>query len=172
VRDVWHALSGRRLRRWHGGADGRGAKVSDTDAAEALLEIARRRTPEGDFRCGDMEELPFAAQSFEAVTGFNSLQYAGNPAVALREARRVSRLRQGEGRLVRSGLKKIAACRDREGTLHLHSANCTHLGCVALEFPGAMLGLPLPRLAIRARWDRPQWTSRFAPCRHPEAGQA
>ena len=42
----------------------------------------------------------------------------------------VQGLRPGEGRLVRSGLKKIAACRDRQGTLHLHSAGCTHMGCV------------------------------------------
>ncbi|WP_404979203.1 Rieske 2Fe-2S domain-containing protein [Bradyrhizobium sp. SHOUNA76] len=39
-------------------------------------------------------------------------------------------MRPGEERLVRSGLKKIAACRDRNGRLHLHSASCTHLGCV------------------------------------------
>jgi glycine/D-amino acid oxidase-like deaminating enzyme/nitrite reductase/ring-hydroxylating ferredoxin subunit len=42
----------------------------------------------------------------------------------------VERLRPGEGRLVRSGLKKIAACRDQNGKLHLHSASCTHLGCI------------------------------------------
>ena len=72
-------------------AAARGAKVSGIDAAEALLAIARRRTPAGDFRCGDIEELPFAAQSFDVVTGFNSFQYAGNPAVAIREARRVCR---------------------------------------------------------------------------------
>ncbi|MGY4287708.1 hypothetical protein ACVWXO_006928 [Bradyrhizobium sp. LM2.7] len=63
----------------------------------------------------------------------------------------VEGLRPGEGRLVRSGLKKIAACRDRGGNLHLHSASCTHLGWrCALEFAGAMLGLPVSRLAVRA----------------------
>lgn len=69
----------------------RGAHVSGIDAAEALLAIARRRTPDGDFRCGDLEELPFDDGSFDVVTGFNSFQYAGNPAVALDEARRVTR---------------------------------------------------------------------------------
>ena len=72
-------------------AAARGAQVSGIDAAEALLDIARRRTPGGDFRRGDMEELPFDDHCFDVVTGFNSLQYAGNPAVALREARRVTR---------------------------------------------------------------------------------
>jgi len=72
-------------------AAARGAQVSGIDAADALLDIARRRTPEGDFRNGDLEELPFDAQAFDVVTGFNSFQYAGNPIVALREARRVTR---------------------------------------------------------------------------------
>jgi SAM-dependent methyltransferase len=69
----------------------RGAQVSGIDAAEPLLEIARRRTPMGDFRRGDLEELPFNDRSFDVITGFNSFQYAGNPVVALAEARRVSR---------------------------------------------------------------------------------
>lgn len=68
-----------------------GMQVSGIDAAEALLKIARRRTPEGDFRRGDLEDLPFDDRSFDLVTGFNSFQYAGNPVVALAEARRVTR---------------------------------------------------------------------------------
>ena len=72
-------------------AAARGARVSGLDAAEALLEIARRRTPTGDFRLGDLEELPFDDDSFDVVTGFNAFQYAGNPVVALAEARRVTR---------------------------------------------------------------------------------
>ena len=72
-------------------AAARGAEVSGIDAAEALLAIARSRTPAGDFRRCDLEELPFADRSFDVVAGFNSLQYAGNPAVALGEARRVTR---------------------------------------------------------------------------------
>jgi SAM-dependent methyltransferase len=64
--------------------------VSGIDAAEALLEIARQRTPGGDVRQGDLEALAFEDHSFDVVTGFNSFQYAGNPAVALGEARRVT----------------------------------------------------------------------------------
>jgi SAM-dependent methyltransferase len=70
-----------------------GAQVSGIDAAEALLEIARLRTPGGDFRLGDLEELPFDDHAFDVVTGFNSFQYAGNPVLALGEARRVTRPR-------------------------------------------------------------------------------
>ena len=72
-------------------AAARGAKVSGIDAAETLLDIARARAPAAEFRRSDLEELPFADHSFDVVTGFNSFQYAGNPAVALGEARRATR---------------------------------------------------------------------------------
>jgi len=68
-----------------------GARVSGIDAATDLLAIARERVPEGDFRQGDMERLPFADGLFDVVTGFNSFQFAGNPALALGEARRVTK---------------------------------------------------------------------------------
>ena len=70
----------------------RGARVSGLDASEASLEIARERVPAGDFRPGDLEDLPFPDDGFDLVTGFNSFQYAGNPARALSEAKRVARL--------------------------------------------------------------------------------
>jgi SAM-dependent methyltransferase len=69
----------------------RGAVVCGLDASDALLEIARERTPEGDFRQGDLEALPFDDGHFDLVTGFNSFQFAGDPAQALREARRVTK---------------------------------------------------------------------------------
>jgi SAM-dependent methyltransferase len=78
-------------------AAARGAKVTGIDASAALLAIARRRVPDGDFRTGDMEALPFPDGVFDLVTGFNSFQYAGNPVVALGEARR--RMKP-DGRLV------------------------------------------------------------------------
>jgi ubiquinone/menaquinone biosynthesis C-methylase UbiE len=72
-------------------AAARGAQVSGIDAADALLAIARARTPAGDFRQGDLEALPFEDHSFDVVTGFNSFQNAGNPAVALDAARGVTK---------------------------------------------------------------------------------
>lgn len=68
-----------------------GAQVSGIDAASAFIEIARERLPGGDFRVGDMEELPYAEASFDVVTGFNSFQHAANPVAALKEAKRVAR---------------------------------------------------------------------------------
>ncbi len=72
-------------------AAARGAEISGIDAAGTLLAIARERSPKGDFRTGDLEALPFADGVFDVVTGFNSFQYAANPAVALAEARRVTK---------------------------------------------------------------------------------
>lgn len=72
-------------------AAARGAEVFGVDAAEAMLAIARTRAPRGDFRAGDLEALPFADETFDVVTGFNSFQYAGNPVAALRDARRVTK---------------------------------------------------------------------------------
>jgi SAM-dependent methyltransferase len=72
-------------------ASERGAKISGVDAAENLLAIAQSRVPAGQFRVGDLEELPFADKTFEAVTGFNSFQYAANPDAALAEAKRVAK---------------------------------------------------------------------------------
>jgi glycine/D-amino acid oxidase-like deaminating enzyme/nitrite reductase/ring-hydroxylating ferredoxin subunit len=39
-------------------------------------------------------------------------------------------LKPGEGGLYRKGLHKLAVNRDLDGQLHMHSATCTHLGCV------------------------------------------
>jgi SAM-dependent methyltransferase len=68
----------------------RGATVSGFDATEPFLEVARERVPGADFRAGDMESLPYEDDSFDAVVGFNSFQFAADPAAALREAARVS----------------------------------------------------------------------------------
>lgn len=68
-----------------------GARVSGIDAAELLLTIAGERVADGDFRVGEMEELPYADQTFDVVTGFSSFQFAANPINAMREASRVSR---------------------------------------------------------------------------------
>jgi len=69
----------------------RGAAVIGLDASAELLAVAQKRVPAGDFQIGELEQLPYFDSSFDLVTAFNSLQYAGNPGVALAEARRVVR---------------------------------------------------------------------------------
>jgi len=68
----------------------REAAVAGLDASASLLEVARERVPDADLREGDLEKLPFPDDTFNAVTAFNSVQYAANPVAALRELRRVA----------------------------------------------------------------------------------
>jgi glycine/D-amino acid oxidase-like deaminating enzyme/nitrite reductase/ring-hydroxylating ferredoxin subunit len=60
-------------------------------------------------------------------------------------------LSPGEGGLFRQGLKKVAACRDHGGRLHLHSAACTHMGCIVRWN------------SLEQCWDCPCHGSQFAP---------
>jgi SAM-dependent methyltransferase len=69
----------------------RGAVVSGIDASAGLLRVARVRVPEADLRDGDLEALPYDDGSFDAVTAFNSVQYATDPVHALGELKRVAR---------------------------------------------------------------------------------
>lgn len=69
----------------------RGAQVSGLDASAPLLEIARERVPSADFREGDLEALPFADDSFDAVTAVNVVFYASDMAASIRELGRVAR---------------------------------------------------------------------------------
>jgi Rieske Fe-S protein len=48
-------------------------------------------------------------------------------------------------------MKKVAACRDRAGKLHLNSAVCTHLGCI------------VHWNSTEQCWDCPCHGSHFAP---------
>jgi SAM-dependent methyltransferase len=68
----------------------RGAVVAGIDAAAPMIEIAAERTPEGDFRVGDLEALPWPDDTFGLVAGFSAFQFADDKPRALAEARRVS----------------------------------------------------------------------------------
>ena len=69
----------------------RGAIVHGLDVEPDALAQALEAVPSGDFRLGMMESLPWADASFDVVTGFNALQYALDPDLALIEAARVLR---------------------------------------------------------------------------------
>ncbi|MCR8557418.1 class I SAM-dependent methyltransferase [Mucilaginibacter sp. BJC16-A38] len=70
-------------------ASATGAYVTGIDASEALIEKAQQRGTTAKFTTGEMEELPFAGNTFDAVCGFNSFQYAANINNAFTEVRRV-----------------------------------------------------------------------------------
>ena len=69
----------------------RGAEPFGLDASEALIDLARRRVPAADLRVGDMEALPYEADTFDLVTGFTSFFFANDIVAALREAGRVAK---------------------------------------------------------------------------------
>jgi glycine/D-amino acid oxidase-like deaminating enzyme/nitrite reductase/ring-hydroxylating ferredoxin subunit len=72
----------------------------------------------------------------------------------------VRRLKAGEGGIFRSGLKKLAACRDRRGKLHVRSAVCTHMGCIVRWN------------TLEQCWDCPCHGSQFAAAGQPLNGPA
>jgi SAM-dependent methyltransferase len=69
----------------------RGATVFGLDAAQSLIEVARRRVPDADLQIGDLESLPWEDDRFDLVTGFNSFFFAADMTAALREAGRVAK---------------------------------------------------------------------------------
>jgi SAM-dependent methyltransferase len=68
----------------------RGGVVAGFDAAAGMLAVARSRLPEADLQQGDLEELPYDTESFDAVTAFNAVQYATDPIQALCQIKRVA----------------------------------------------------------------------------------
>ncbi len=75
----------------------RGARVHGLDAAEGAIRVAHERLPSGDFRVEDIQALPYADAAFDAVLSANTVQFVSDPAMALRELRRVCR---ADGRVV------------------------------------------------------------------------
>jgi glycine/D-amino acid oxidase-like deaminating enzyme/nitrite reductase/ring-hydroxylating ferredoxin subunit len=76
------------------------------------------------------------------------------------EADSVRKLKRGEGMIVGSRAKKIAAFRDRNGKLHKLSPVCPHLGCHVRWNPA------------ESTWDCPCHGSRFKPSGEVIAGPA
>jgi glycine/D-amino acid oxidase-like deaminating enzyme/nitrite reductase/ring-hydroxylating ferredoxin subunit len=76
------------------------------------------------------------------------------------EADSVRELKRGEGMIIGSGAKKLAAFRDRTGKIYKLSPVCTHLGCLVRWNPA------------ESTWDCPCHGSRFKPTGEVIAGPA
>ena len=74
---------------------GTGLEVTGVDANSGLLEAARRHAPSVRFMEATAEELPFEADSFDLVFLGHVLHETDDPLAALREGRRVARIRVG-----------------------------------------------------------------------------
>ena len=72
----------------------RGANITGLDAAPALIDIASKRLPEAHFVVGDLENLPFAENSFDVTFASLSIMFTSDPKNALSEMKRVT---SGEG---------------------------------------------------------------------------
>src|SRR5262249_999500 len=83
------------------------SRVSGLDAAGALLAVAQRRTPQAEFRVGEMESLPYHSRPFDLATWIHSFQFAAHPAHAIMEARRV---RTPKARLIIATWGRIEEC--------------------------------------------------------------
>ena len=68
-----------------------GARVTGIDFSEAMLERARRKEPAIDWVRGDVLALPFADESFDAVTIGFGVRNVDDLEAGLRELRRVLR---------------------------------------------------------------------------------
>ncbi len=68
-----------------------GAEITGVDFSPGFLEFSKQRLPEGDFHLAEMEKLPFADNTFDAVVGVNSFQFSKDPVKAFKEAKRVSK---------------------------------------------------------------------------------
>lgn len=69
----------------------RGANVSGIDLSERAIEVCRELIPDGEFRSGPAEKLPFEDARFDCVTCLGSLEHFVNQEEALREMRRVAK---------------------------------------------------------------------------------
>ncbi len=67
----------------------RGATSVGVDIAEAMIELARRRFPQAEYRRADAQSLPFPDGSFGAVVGNLAVPHWGRPEQAVAEFRRV-----------------------------------------------------------------------------------
>ena len=77
-----------------------GATVVGVDAAQGLVDYANETFAGIDFQVGGLEELAFGDDEFDVVFAANSVQYAADLGVALRELRRVCK----PGGLIVAGL--------------------------------------------------------------------
>lgn len=78
------------LGQWLGLLHGRGARISGIDISERAIAHCRARFPDGDFRQGPAESLPWPDASFDLVTCLGSLEHFLDKPGALAEMVRVA----------------------------------------------------------------------------------
>ncbi|PZF86774.1 (2Fe-2S)-binding protein [Jiangella anatolica] len=90
-----------------------------------------------------------SAAEFVKANSYVAARLLGDRAGVLAGSAGTESLAPGQGRVVRDGVRAVAAYRDDDGALHCVSARCTHLGCL-VAFNDA-----------ERTWDCPCHASRF-----------
>lgn len=90
-----------------------------------------------------------SAAEFVKANAYVAARFLGDRATALADHHDLASLPPGRGRVVRDGVRAVAAYRDDDGGLRCVSARCTHLGCLVV-FNDA-----------EKTWDCPCHASRF-----------
>lgn len=128
--------------------------------AEILVDgILQRSNPFAELLSPQRVPPATAIPTFLRDAGHVARCYLGD-LTKLVETDGVEQLHPGEGRVVRHGLRLVAAYRDTKGEVHAVSARCTHLGAI-VRFNTA-----------EKTWDCPCHGSRFDLQGHPLTGPA
>ena len=126
-----------------------------TNGTAAALAIADALTGRKDNAFGELTAAWRVTPRRSAVgiarEGFKDARHMVGDRFRPADKRDPEDLKPGEGAHVRVDGQTVAAARDLDGTLHLRSTTCTHLGCVVQW-----------NVAERS-WDCPCHGSRFAP---------
>jgi len=68
----------------------RGLKIAGIDINPQMIEAARQHVPEGEFKVGELEQLPYEVNRFDLVFYAHALHEADGLEKALSEAKRVA----------------------------------------------------------------------------------
>lgn len=72
-------------------ASARGARVTAVDAEPGMIELARLQAPDAEFHEAVLPDLPFPADTFDAVVANFVVNHVGRPTAAVRAMREVCR---------------------------------------------------------------------------------
>ena len=138
---------------------GNGITFGTVSAMMALDWAMGRKNPWNDLFAVDRKKIKGATWNYLRENK-DYPYYMIKDRVAGPEADSVRKLRRGEGMIIGSRTRKVAAFRDRNGKVHKFSPVCPHLGCHVRWNPA------------ESTWDCPCHGSRFKPNGEVIAGPA
>ena len=138
---------------------GNGITFGTISAMMALDWAMGRKNPWSDLFAADRKKIKGATWNYLRENK-DYPYYMIKDRIARPEADSVRKLRSGDGMIIGSRTRKVAAFRDRNGKVHKLSPVCPHLGCHVRWNPA------------ESTWDCPCHGSRFKPSGEVIAGPA